>query len=614
MAHFSRASTELSFSAVSHPGNSGKEKRVLIEKDILMSEKLPKGWVKTTLGEIAQPSRERALPAEVPHMRYVGLEHIQPHTMKLLGHGQASEVRSSSVRFSYGDVLYGKMRPYLNKIWVAEFDGICSAEFLVFPKCDGLNNWFLALRLNAEDFVTYANGQVSGERPRVDFEALSHFPILLPPAAEQERIVAKLNAALERIHRAEAATRRAMDRLQRYRGAVLRVAVTSELTREWRKTHTLDETGVQLLQLLLKARRARWEEDELKRLREAGKLPKDDKWKARYREPIEADTTDLPKLPRDWTWASVDQMAAHEPRSITDGPFGSNLKSSHYTSSGPRVIRLQNIGDGVFVDEKAHISRKHYESLKDYAINEGDLVIRALGIPAPRACKIPDIGPAIVKADCIRLKVANEFIATDYVLLALNSPPTQDRTEKKIHGIGRPRLNLGEIKAIAIPLPPLIEQREIVREVERRLAAADRLAATLDRQLDRARATRQSLLRETFAGKLVPQNPNDEPAPGLLDRIRVAREADSKKPKAKRMSKTKSKTSRRPLLDVLHEHRTPMTPEQLFREAGFQPAQADMFYRELASLRKILREKKPSASEAKAWPHRAHVLLELKES
>jgi type I restriction enzyme S subunit len=120
-----------------------------------MPKNLPKGWVKTTLGEIAEPSRERALPMEVPAMRYVGLEHIEPQTMKLLDHGYASEVRSSSLRFSRGDVLYARMRPYLNKIWVAEFDGICSAEFLVFAIRVGLNSQFLAVRLNAADFVTF---------------------------------------------------------------------------------------------------------------------------------------------------------------------------------------------------------------------------------------------------------------------------------------------------------------------------------------------------------------------------------------------------------------------------------------------------------------------------
>jgi type I restriction enzyme S subunit len=82
-------------------------------------------------------------------MRYVGLEHIEPHTMRLLGHGLARDVRSSSVRFAKGDVLYGKMRPYLNKVWVAEFDGLCSAEFLVFPSSEELSGQFLAFRLTA---------------------------------------------------------------------------------------------------------------------------------------------------------------------------------------------------------------------------------------------------------------------------------------------------------------------------------------------------------------------------------------------------------------------------------------------------------------------------------
>ena len=94
-----------------------------------MTEKLPKGWVTTTLGDIAEPSRERATPMQYPDERYVGLEHIEPDSMKLLKYGYARETRSSSLRFSKGDVLYGKMRPYLNKVWVAEFDGICSEEF-----------------------------------------------------------------------------------------------------------------------------------------------------------------------------------------------------------------------------------------------------------------------------------------------------------------------------------------------------------------------------------------------------------------------------------------------------------------------------------------------------
>ena len=139
---------------------------------------MPIGWVKTTLGDIVQPSRERVSPIEFPDIPYVGLENIEPHSMMLLGHGHARDVRSSSLKFSAGDILYGKMRPNLNKIWVAEFDGLCSAEFLVFKKHDEINNWFIARRLNAQDFVAFANSQVSGERPRVDFEKLSWFEVL----------------------------------------------------------------------------------------------------------------------------------------------------------------------------------------------------------------------------------------------------------------------------------------------------------------------------------------------------------------------------------------------------------------------------------------------------
>jgi type I restriction enzyme S subunit len=185
-----------------------------------------------------------------------------------------------------------------------------------------------------------------------------------------------------------------------------------------------------------------------------------------------------------------------------------------------------------------------------------------------------------------------------------------------IHGIGRPRLKLGEIKSIALPLPPFEEQAAIVREVERRLMAADRLAATLKQQLTRAGVTRQSLLREAFVGRLVPQDPNDEPASLLLERIRATREAEAQRPKGRRMSKLRAKmktAGRRDLFSVLKENDGPMTPEQLFEAAGFEPSQVDQFYRELTLLRDKLREQKPKESEAKSWPLRAHVFLQLKK-
>ena len=584
-----------------------------------MPEKPPTGWVTTTLGEIAELSRARALPTEVPALPYIGLEHIEPQTMKLLSHGYGRDARSSSVQFSKGDVLYGKMRPYLNKVWVAEFDGICSAEFLVFQKHDRLNNQFLAMRLNAEDFVAFANGQVSGERPRVDFEKLAPFPILLPPIAEQERIVAKLTAAFSKVERAETAASRAQERLKRYRIAVLHTAVTGELTRDWREAQqrnrkTNAETGEDLLQRLLSARRIRWEEAELHRLLIAGKEPKNDKWKSRLTEPTLPKTDGFPKLPESWTWASIEQL------SWASG-YGTSVKCT-YEANGPAVLRIPNVRNRSidFEDLKYATNSQGFDE-EDF-VTPGDLLlIRTNG-------SIDLIGRvAIVKTapkkKCsfasylIRFRLVGDETIWSWVSLAWDSDMLRSNIESRaVTTAGQYNLSLSRLEDLAIPLPPTDETNEIVREVERRLYAADQLDFKLKRQLELSQTTRQSLLREAFAGRLVPRDPNDEPASVLLESIRVTRKAEAKKPRAKRMPKTntKSKDARRPLLEVMREHKKPMTPEQLFVDSGYQQEFKDNDYRQevverfYEELRLLVGPKCPVLEKR---PNRNKVLLEV---
>jgi type I restriction enzyme, S subunit len=126
--------------------------------------------------------------------------------------------------------------------------------------------------------------------------------------------VAKLNAALSGVARAEMATRRARERLQRYRVTVIQAAVTGELTREWReaereKKSSERETGIALLNRILDVRRNRWEQAEIVRLRGNGQDPKNERWKSRYTEPAQPDDADLPELPEEWAWASLDMIA-----------------------------------------------------------------------------------------------------------------------------------------------------------------------------------------------------------------------------------------------------------------------------------------------------------------
>ena len=374
---------------------------------------------------------------------------------------------------------------------------------------------------------------------------LSAVTLKVPPFPEQHRIVAEIEKQFTRLDASVDALKRVQGNLNRYRASVLKAACEGKLVpteAEIARSESRDyEPADRLLERILIERRAKWEAPERRR--------------GKYKEQVAADTADLPGLPDGWVWATVEQLASHEPNSITDGPFGSNLKTSHYTEQGPRVIRLQNIGDGHFTDAYAHISWDHYRKLSKHEVTAGDLVIAALGKELPRSCLIPSsVGPAIVKADCIRFRPAEDLALATYLNVALNSEHTRKRTANIVHGVGRPRLNLGEVKRVALPLPPFSEQRRIVAEVERRLSVIEQAEAAVETGLKRAERLRQSILKQAFSGKLVPQDPNDEPASVLLERIRAEREAAEATAKSSRKPRRrKSKSARKSKLNMLEQ-------------------------------------------------------------
>jgi len=395
---------------------------------------------------------------------------------------------------------------------------------------------------------------------------VSGLPVVFAPVPEQERIVKALDSYFSRLDDAVATLERVQRNLKRYRASVLKAAVEGRLVpteAELARTEGRDyEPADVLLARILKERKARWlgREAEKRRAKAEAKATKAAKsWtkgdeeaalaKARavaakkYKAPASPDTSALPELPEGWCWVTVDQLTSDEPWSLTDGPFGSNLKTAHYTDAGPRVVRLQNIGDGEFKDAEAHISEEHYNSLLKHAVHAGDLVVSSLGEELPRACAVPDsLGPAIVKADCIRFAPDVQLSAARFVMHALNSTPTRRRTEKLVHGVGRPRIGLTLLRRVPLPLPPLAEQRRIANEIDRTLSVATHACDEVAAQNDRVGRLRQSILKWAFGGKLVDQDPNDEPASVLLERIKAERENAQAAAKAKnKAGRTKRK-------------------------------------------------------------------------
>ena len=216
-------------------------------------------------------------------------------------------------------------------------------------------------------------------------------------------------------------------------------------------------------------------------------------------------------LPDGWRWVALNDVQADEPRAITDGPFGSNLTSAHYTQAGPRVVRLQNIGDGKFVDAQAHISPAHFAGLRQHEVNAGDLLIASLGDDPPRACIAPAwLGPAIVKADCIRVRLGNH-VDPRWVLYSLQTEATRRWCAEKTYGVGRPRLGLKAIRAIPVPLAPLDEQQRIVEILEDHLSRLDAADSQLNTLGGRLAALQHGLLTHELLGASLAPEPGTAP-------------------------------------------------------------------------------------------------------
>jgi type I restriction enzyme, S subunit len=508
-----------------------------------VSANLPNGWTATQLDEVAMWS-SGGTPSRTNSSFYAGAipwfktGELGPRTLREAEeHISENAIRSSSAKiFPKGSVVLAMYGATIGKASIlgveAATNQACAAGI---P--DAVSSIFLYFFLlsQTQAFIDAGKG---GAQPNISQGIVKGWPILLPPLDEQTRIVEKLEELLSDLDAGVAELKAAQAKLVRYRQSLLKAAVEGALTAEWRQHNTPEETGAQLLRRILSERRARWEAKQLAKFAEQGKAPPKD-WQKKYPEPVQPDTADLPELPEGWVWASVDQCSKDE-SAITDGPFGSNLKSSHYQENGPRVIRLQNIGDGVFIDAKAHISPEHYEELTKHAVAEGDLVIAMLGETLPRACVVPEgVSPAIVKADCARVRLNTSLMPPHVLMSQLNSKPVRDIVLKFVKGIGRPRVNLGHIRAIPVAVCSMQEQLEIEKSLIDSQNSIDEQHKAIELSLKQSTAQRKNILRAAFSGQLVPQDPNDEPANALLARIRAQREADTGASASKRGRKAK---------------------------------------------------------------------------
>jgi type I restriction enzyme, S subunit len=472
---------------------------------------LPLGWEWARIGDILQPSGERTNPSGIEEIAYIGLEHIDKNTGKLLGHGQSSEVRSLKARFFKGDLLYGKLRPYLNKVYVADFDGVCSTDILVFPNNRYISNKYLLFRFLKEDFVDYARQNSSGvQHPRVDFKKLANFRIPVAPFIEQHRIVAKieelfshLDAGVEGLHKVKA-------QLKRYRQSVLKAAVEGRLTEDWRKAHPEVEPASMLLEKVLDDRLTRWHIKQ--------RLSKN-----KYRNPLNAKALDI-NLPDKWHIASLEQLTSAL-RVICYGI----LMPKENVFNGIPYIRVKD-----FKQDKIDISglkRTSPEIAEKYArssLKKGDLILAIRGTYG-RVAEVPEeLDGSNITQDTARLDI-NPLINRSYINFYLHSDYAQKYFKKVARGVAVKGVNIADVKLCPIILPPVDEQEIIVSRIGSIFPIIDQLDEDIKRNYGYADQLYRSILKRAFEGKLVPQDPNDEPASVLLGRIIAEKAGQAKR-------------------------------------------------------------------------------------
>lgn len=435
---------------------------------------LPSGWIRVRLADVVSPIRPRVDPQSVGSLPFVGMEHVEAQTMRLLGTVPSNQMRSSGVRFEAGDVLYGRLRPYLNKVYHASFSGLCSAEFIVLPETPAIDSRFLAYRINAADFVAFSSQQNEGDRPRVDFTQIGRFELLLPPLQEQHRIVAALEEHLSALDAAVAGLERARANVHRFIASVLSAAAAGEL---------IDGTAF-------------------------------------------------------GEWDAVTLQDVVDPtRKCAYGV----LQPGPNVDDGVPLVRVGDVNDGVVsARDLKRISPAIASAYPRTRLRGGELLMTLVGTIGRTAVVPSELAGANV-ARAIGVIPVGSRARAEWLNIWFRSPAMLSFMNARAHEVARKTLNLEDVRAARVSLPPIDVQDQLVATVERRTDAARRLMGELDTQLARANGLRRSILQSAFSGGLVPQDPADAPASIAPERDLTER---SSTPASSRPARGRGRTAR----------------------------------------------------------------------
>ena len=552
-----------------------------------MSEpfELPDGWVKSTLGDVCEPSQYgyTAKAGSTGSHRFLRTTDITKEHVDWSNVPYCSMTDDEAEKYllSDGDIVISRAGSVgFSKLITSPPKSVFASYLIRFRPL--INPKYVSYYLLTPGYWGAIDDGASGIAVQnVNARMLSQIELPVAPEKEQLRIVEKLEELLSDLDDGVAELKAAQIKLMQYRQSLLKSAMEGSLTAEWRAKNKPTETGEQLLKRILTERRKRWEKQKLAEFEEKGQKPPKD-WQKKYPEPVAPDISELPELPEGWVWATIDQLALNK-------RYGSSSKTND-DATGVPVLRMGNIQDGeIDFDNLKYLPRDHKE-FPNLLLNDGDLLFNRTNSAelVGKTAVYRGVGNGCSYASYLISVTFSDGYLPEMAAFLINSVIGKEWIANVMNQTaGQANVNGTKLGELAVPLPPQAEQKAIVSEMLRlRKDIGIQLNQTAI-SIQQSEAQRNNILKDAFSGKLVDQDPNDEPASALLDKIKAQREPKEKPKTNKKKAPSKVKQMLN-LEDILKTQTDWIEAQQLFRQCGISDSadtdQVEAVYGELRKL------------------------------
>lgn len=515
---------------------------------------LPKGWAWITIEEVSELVQDGNYGESYPKNHEWVNEGIPFLTAAVLGRN--GEIIKSNLKFitpekqaqltkaqiRNGDIIFpNRGARDAQTIGLEPLAFLVSSDFqeaninpqltLVRPNIEIVSPFFLVAALNSPIFLAQFRKVTTGSALRfINLTTTKRMLLPIPPLNEQHRIVKKLEKLLAKVDTCKQRLDKIPNILKRFRQSVLAAACSGRLTADWRENNPDVEPAEELLKRIQKERLKQYDEECAKAKAEGRRKPK----KPKEFQLLGTHNFDIPKS---WTLAYPEDICSSKNYSIGIGPFGSNLKVSDYMNDGVPLIFVRHIRSGNFAGlEPKYVTPEKAQELLSHMVEPLDLLITKMGEP-PGDCEIyPDDRPnGIITSDCLKFRIWETDLERVFFKHCINSFIIKDQLGLITKGVAQQKISVERFKSILFPVPPFAEQQEIVNRVQTLFKLADKIEQRYQKAKNHVDQLTQSILAKAFRGELVPQDPNDEPASVLLERIRAER--------AKRETETAKKST-----------------------------------------------------------------------